>query len=324
MSSQSSATNYILLLKSITKYLYQIGGPVLICIGSLSCILSLTVFTKKSLRKNPCSLYFISYNIANLILMYSSILTVTLSAGYGVSPSTYNLAFCRYNLYMAILIDILSSSYLVLASIDRMLVTSVNVKTRQRSTRRFAYMSIISITIFWILFHSHILSSAVITQVTPNNFVCNLPPGTDLILHSYYSFIVKALLIPLLMIIFGLIALRNIRKVHSIRIAPVLTNTGTIIKNQLKSSFSKDRQFCLMLFIDIGIYIIFSSMLSAINMYQQITQYYIKSSFQTQFELFLKTTAVFINYISICIGCYTNIFISKTFRKNIKDIILCK
>ncbi|CAF0854570.1 unnamed protein product [Adineta steineri] len=315
MSSQSSSTNYILLLKSITKYLYQIGGPVLICIGSLSCILSLIVFTKKSLRKNPCSLYFISYNIANLILMYSSILTVTLSAGYGVSPSTYNLAFCRYNLYMAILIDILSSSYLVLASIDRMLVTSVNVKTRQRSTRRFAYMSIISITIFWILFHSHILSSAVITQVTPNNFVCNLPPGTDLILHSYYSFIVKALLIPLLMIIFGLLALRNIRKIRSIR---------RTTKKQLQSSFSKDRQFCLMLFIDIGIYIIFSSMLSAINMYQQITQYYIKSSFQTQFELFLKTTAVFINYISICIGCYTNIFISKTFRKNIKDIILCK
>ncbi|CAF3872175.1 unnamed protein product, partial [Adineta steineri] len=72
MSSQSSATNYIWLLKSITKYLYQIGGPILICIGSLSCILSLIVFTKKSLRKNPCSLYFISYNIANLILMYSS------------------------------------------------------------------------------------------------------------------------------------------------------------------------------------------------------------------------------------------------------------
>ncbi|CAF1569872.1 unnamed protein product [Adineta steineri] len=315
MSSQSSSTNYISLLKSITKYLYQIGAPILICIGSISCILSLIVFTKKSLRKNPCSIYFISYNIANLTLIYSSILTVTLSAGYGVSPSTYNLAFCRYNLYMAILIDILSSSYLVLASIDRMLVTSVNVKTRQRSTRRFAYMSIIIITIFWILFHSHILSSAVITQVTPNNFVCNLPPGADLILHSYYSLIVKALLIPLLMIIFGLLALRNIRRIRSIR---------RTTKKQLQSSYSKDRQFCLILFMDIAAYVIFSSMLSANNMYQQITQYYIKSSLQTQFELFLKTTAVFINYISICIGCYTNIFISKTFRKNIKDIILCK
>ncbi|CAF1193344.1 unnamed protein product [Adineta steineri] len=320
----SSATNYILFLKSITKYLYQIGGPILMCVGSISCILSLIVFTKKALRKNPCSIYFISYNIANFILMYSSIFTVALSAGYGISPSTYNLAFCRYNLYMAILIDILSSSYLVLASIDRMLVTSVNVRVRQRSTRRIAYISIISITIFWILFHSHILFTAAIIQAAPNTFVCNLPPGPDLILHSYYSLIVKAILIPLLMIIFGVIALKNIRRLRSVAAAPVLTNTGTTVKNQSQSSHAKDRQFCLMLFIDITAYIIFSSMLSAINMYQQITQYNVKSSSQTQFELFLKTTAVFINYISICIGCYTNIYISKTFRSNIKDIILCR
>jgi hypothetical protein len=119
MSSQSSSTNYILFLKSVTKYLYEFGGPTLICIGTVSCILSLIVFSQKNLRKNPCTMYLLAFNISNLILLYSSVLSVSLSWGYGVSPALHNLAYCRYNLYMTLLLDILSPSYLILASIDR-------------------------------------------------------------------------------------------------------------------------------------------------------------------------------------------------------------
>jgi hypothetical protein len=324
MSSQSSSTNYILLLKSVNKYLYEFGGPILICVGSVSCILSLIVFTKKTLRKNPCSIYFIAYNIANLIQIYASIFTVTLPSGFGIPTGTSSLSFCRYNLYMVILIDVISSSYLVMASIDRMLVTSRNTRTRQRSTRRLALICIISVTVFWILFHGHVIFAATIIQASSNTLVCALPPGIHAIFHSYYSLIVKALLIPLLMIISGLVALKNIRKMGRTAVAPILTATGTAVRNTSETSRAKDRQFSLMLFIDIGTYIIFSFMLSAILMYQQITQYNVKSPAQTQFELFLKSVAVFINYISVCIGCYTNILISKTFRKNIKDIILCR
>ncbi len=324
MSSQSSSTNSILLLKLVAKYLYEFGGPILIFVGSVSCILSLIVFTKKNLRKNPCSIYFIAYNLANLILIYSSILSVSLALGYGIAPGTSNLGYCRYNLYMAILLDVLSSSYLVLASIDRMLVTSSNSHRRQLSTRRLAYICIISVTLFWILFHSHVLFSANITEVASNNFVCALPAGINVIFHSYYSLIVKALMIPLLMTIFGLLALKNLQRVRRNIVAPVLTTTETIVRSHSQPSRSKDRQFCLILFTDISIYIIFSFMLSAILMYQQMTQYNVKSPFQTQVDLFLKYVATFINYISICIGCYTNIIISKTFRKSIKDILLCK
>jgi hypothetical protein len=160
---------------------------------------------------------------------------------------------------MAILIDILSSSYLVLASIDRMLVTSANIRTKQRSTRRVACLSIISVTVFWILFHSHILYSANILKVAPNSSVCFFPSGIHLVLHSYYSLTVKACLIPLSMIVFGLLALKNIRKVGFSTVAPVLTTSGTILRNHLKSSRSKDRQFCLMLCSLILVVISFSA-----------------------------------------------------------------
>ena len=224
---------------------------------------------------------------------------------------------------MAILIDVLSPSYLVLASIDRFLITSPDTQRRQRSTRRLACICIISVTVFWTLFHSHILLSATIAQTAPNNFVFVLPSGVHLVLHSYYSLIVKAFLIPSSMTIFGLLILRNIRRLRHNTVVPALTTTWTTVRGHLQTSRSKDRQFSLMLFIDISVYIIFSFMLSVILMYQQITQYNVKTPLQTQLVLFLKTLSTFINYISICIGCYTNILISQTFRKNIKDIVLC-
>ena len=62
-------------------------------------------------------------------------------------------------------------------------------------------------------------------------------------------------------------------------------------------------------------------MLSAILLYEQITQYNVKIAIQIQLDLFLRYVATFINYISVCIGWYTNILISKTFRKEIKRIV---
>ncbi len=327
MSSQSSSTDYILFLKSVYKYLYEIGGPILICIGSVSCILSLIVFSQKNLRKNPCTMYLLAFNIINLIMLYTSLLPATISLGYGISPSLYNLPYCRCYLYMAILVDVLSPSYLILASIDRMLITSPNTETRRRSTRRLAYISIIGVTVFWILFHSHILFLANITQVAPNSFSCYYQSGAELVFISYYSLVIKAFLFPLLMIIFALLVVRNIRKVRHVAIVPVLTATGTTIRNDLPTitvSRSKDRQLFLMLFIDIIVYIIFSVMLSAVHVNEQITQYNVKTPVQTQFGLFLRFIAVFLNYISSCIGCYTNFLISKTFRMEIKKIIFCR
>jgi hypothetical protein len=129
------------------------------------------------------------------------------------------------------------------------------------------------------------------------------------------------------MIIFALLIVINIRKVRHVVVVPVLTATGTTMRNDLPTSTvsrSKDRQLFLMLFIDIIVYIIFSSMLSSVTLYEQLTQYNVKSPVQTQFDLLLRYVATFINYISVCIGCYTNFLISKTFRMEIKKIVLCK
>lgn len=119
----SSSTGILDALKLANKYLYQIGGPVLMVIGTASCILNLIVYTQKNLRKNPCSIYLIAYNISNFMYIYSAVLSLTLGVGYNADYTVYNLIICRLRLYATILFNVLSAFYLILASIDRILVT---------------------------------------------------------------------------------------------------------------------------------------------------------------------------------------------------------
>jgi len=96
------------------------------------------LYSKKNLRKNPCSIYFIAYNLANVTYVYSSLLGLTLDIGYKIDFNGYNLSICRLYLCIVLLSNCLSPFYLILASIDRISVTSLNALTRQRSTRRLA------------------------------------------------------------------------------------------------------------------------------------------------------------------------------------------
>ncbi|CAF4801260.1 unnamed protein product [Rotaria sp. Silwood1] len=148
MSSVSLSSDTVATMKSAEKYLYQFVCPMLAIVGTISCIVNLIVFTQKTLRKHPCSIYFVAYNVANFMYIYSALLTVTLSVGYNINAIVDNLIICRLYLYVIILFNCLSPFYLILASVDRILVTSSNALTRRRSTRRFAYLCIIIGTLF--------------------------------------------------------------------------------------------------------------------------------------------------------------------------------
>jgi hypothetical protein len=64
-----SSSDYITSLKLAQKGLFQIGGPFLLALGVISCSVNIDVFIQKNFRKNPCSIYLISYNIAGLFII---------------------------------------------------------------------------------------------------------------------------------------------------------------------------------------------------------------------------------------------------------------
>jgi hypothetical protein len=288
----SSLTDTIATLNSAQKYLYQFACPILMLIGTVGCILNLIVFTQKNLRKNPCSIYFIAYNIANFVYIYSSLLALTLSIGYNLDASKYNLVACRLRLYTNVLSNCLSAFYLILASIDRILVSSPNALTRQRSTQRFAYLCIFIGTLFWASFHCHALIFTNIVQLGPS-VVCYFQLGVYLDFISYYALLKEMLALSLLTIC-GLWSIKNIRN-SGRRVRAILDATAsrTAVRNHTHSTSSKDRQLILMLLMDIGIYTLFSIVFAIFLLYQQITQNYVKSLQQIQIENIVRNLCLF-------------------------------
>ena len=110
--------------------------------GSISCLMSLPVFNRKTLRKNPCSIYMSVFHIINFVYTITIMLPSILTIGYEMTMITSALGLCRFSLYMAYVLDVLEPNRLILAASDRLMITSQNVRTRQRSTCRLAYMSI--------------------------------------------------------------------------------------------------------------------------------------------------------------------------------------
>jgi hypothetical protein len=321
MSSQASLID---LLKSIEKNLYKFGGLTLMVHGTISCIFNLMVFTRRKARKRPSSIYFVALEISNFSYIYSSFFPLILQYGYNINLTSSNLVCCRLSLYTSFLFDILISFYLIMASIDRILITSSNLLIRRRSTRRLARVVIISGTLFWMLFHIHALFLVNITQNEFDIFACSFTLGSYLAFAGYYT-LIKSILIPLLIILFGLWGIKNIRKFR--RVGPVPVSSVTINRNRTRLSATIDAHNRLLgriLCMDTIVYVLFRLPIGIFLMYEQIIQNYIRTSEQKQIELFITLICIFSAYIPSSIGCYLNLFISKTFRKEIKNIILCK
>ncbi|CAF3628169.1 unnamed protein product [Adineta steineri] len=182
-----------------------------------------------------------AFHMANFTYITTLILPSVLSIGYGVTFITYTLGFCRFTLYMSFVLDILSPTCLVLASIDRILVTSPNALTRQRSTCHLAYWSIICATLFWMLCHSHSLVLMYVIQVGSNIFTCYTQSSIYLVVIGYYS-LVKSILIPSLLASLGLLAIRNIRSLTRNRVVPDGFIVGIGNNRGFQLIHSKDRQ----------------------------------------------------------------------------------
>ena len=311
-------------LQLIQKNIYRFGGPILMILGTASCIMNFMVFTKKNLRNNPCTIYLMAFNVSSFLLIFTCILFATLTTGYNIDLGSHSLSFCRVRYYSMLLFEILGPCYLILASVDRVLVTSRNALTRRRSTPHLAYTCIILVTLFWSLVHIHALILTNAWQVTPGYYVCYFKFSIHVTLITYYSLVIKSVLVPLLMLIFGLWSVKNVRTVANIAPLSIIPTIASVGVRVMHTKRAKDRQLLRILLVDIIIYLMFALMITIVLIYQQFTNYLTRTLVELQIQSLLLTCGIFSAYVPFCIGCYTNLLASKTFRQEIKNIFLCK
>ena len=302
------------------KYLYGYGGLLLIVVGTVSCVGSLFVFAQKNFRRSTGSIYFIAVNITNLLFIYSLVLALTLSIGFNIDPASAHGINCRLIIYCTYLIDSLNSFYLILASIDRVFVTSSSAHVRRHSTRRCAWTSLIIGTLFWTLFHIPALILTDVLPAGPGLMLCLPQPGYYTEFVGYYLLLLKGILFPLLMGIFCIWTVKNIYLVRLHRVMPSSNNPPVASGIQWSLMRSRDRHFALMLAINLSIYILFTLPLSISSMYIKLQPSTIQNFDLIRLNQFIRVVVLFISYIPHCLDFYENLIVSKTFRKEVKPL----
>lgn len=164
--------NYISNLLAIQIGIFRYGGVLVIIIGTASTILGFSVFMRKGSRRSPCAFYLLCWNLANFFYIYSLVLFLVLSVGFDLNFGSYSDLTCKIIMYSSHLFDSLSSFYLILASVDRAMITSPDARTRQRSTVKFALISVARVTLFWLIFHLHAIVMSGLVSFGPGISQC--------------------------------------------------------------------------------------------------------------------------------------------------------
>jgi hypothetical protein len=114
---------------------------------------------------------------------------------------------CKFRNYLVIVLPIISTSFIILASIDRWAQSSLNVNRRKFSNRKIAYLLIILTILFWFSILSHQL---VFYQIS--NGKCGGNSKSYDIFHRIFNVFCIGIIPFVLLSTFGFLTLKNVKK----------------------------------------------------------------------------------------------------------------
>jgi hypothetical protein len=264
------------------------------CIGNtLNCV----VFLQRPLRTNPCAVYFLVASLSSIIAVVSGLLPRMLSGWNIIADLTEtDPILCKLRLTVLFITRCIPPWLIVLATIDRYLISSSDVNVRNMSNLKQAYRWIIITCI------TSILLWAEAVYCYDANLI-----GTPLKCYAKsdvcreYNDLSQSLIIiiipSIIMFIFGLRTIKNLRQLR--RLMPSNTNTSS---KRIENSLTK------MLFIQI-------ILLTACNMPQAVQKFYAtqtfyqpKSLFQITVENFIFGIFLILSFVPYCVSFYFFIF----------------
>ncbi len=209
-------SNVLDILSKMEKYVF-----ILIYIsGLIGSVFNIFIFLQKRLRSIPCSTYFIANSIVDFCYVNSFILIQLISLfniqiAIAIGPT--NL-WCKLGSYFYFLLPCLASTYITFASIDRFCSSSSNEILQRISRLKISYILAVMIGLIWSLFSLHILIGYNRIQLTPtSSFQCNPPLNLVTVfvaIDGYFFALFNGIIVPILLIIFGLLIFRNVRILH--------------------------------------------------------------------------------------------------------------
>jgi hypothetical protein len=226
-TSSSSSINFALLNQSINRY---IPMPLLL-FGAIGNILNILVFTRKTFRNNICVAYFLASTIFDSLAIVVGLLPRLLN-GFGADPTQYSSVLCKLRFFITYFAGYTAAWFISLACVERYLTSSITVRRRGLITMKRAYLSMVFVILMgFIVFgeqfycidiNQQLLGAPQPCYQLQQNIHCQ-------IVDSLMQFLFEILTPVLMMIMFGLLTLRNVhrkrRRINAVRTATTLIRT---------------------------------------------------------------------------------------------------
>ena len=312
MEKASSDTYYINLLNSIILFLYGYGNLAIYILGMIGNLFSIGIFLKKKWRKNVCVFYFLICLLIELVFLHVNVLSYVFTVNWKININNSSVLACKLMFYVTYLTAFLVPTILILASIDRLLISSQNVDTRLYSSRRLAYLLISTAIAIWMLFNIHIPIKAILFQWGVSTFFCYYDLSPIYQNFVSYSFTVINCLFCLLMIMLSILSVKNVRRIRSIPRQQ---------SRQIRSMTKKDFQLLRCLYMLNFVYMFMSTFISFYSIYTVVTRSYTRTPLETSIVSFLTGLFTFTYNIFYCTNFFIFLCVSKAFRQEIRILI---
>lgn len=315
MSPISELNNASYIFGTYLPLICFIFGIIGVC---LNCIL----LTRRMFRNNPCSTYFLGSTYANLVVILINNLVGILQSFGNIQIATMNIGFCKFQRYMSWMFRSLSIWLIVLATIDRYLNSFSDVNIRSWSSMKIAKRSIFLTTFLIMIIYFHMLIFYQLYNTIDSNgniisTACNPLPGFYAIFSSILYVIVYSCLPIILMFIFGILTLRNIKRQRQL-IAPV--NINNVILQQQPNQLNN--QLLRVLLVQILIITISTLPLSIQRVYGAIATESNKSSYRIVQENLFSNMAQGFSYIAHSTNFYVFTLTGRIFRQELKRLFI--
>ncbi|CAF3852293.1 unnamed protein product [Adineta steineri] len=293
---------------------------IVIPLGTAGHLMSIYVFTRPTLRSNPCSMYFLAATIVGLVnTCYTLPMRMIQSAFADTDPGAHSSLFCKIIWFTLYSIRGLCPWLIVLACCDRYLSSSTSIGKRAWSSIYVA-KRIIPLTIFiGFLVYIHVpiyFDIDTIPAIQKSTCSPSGPPGMYSIILSFLNLIYFGLSPSLCMLLFGILTLRNTQRSKRL----VARSSTTPEDKTNRNHWKINRHILRMLFLQVLVYsgtgLAFSiaMILIAINANQP------KNVFQlAQDNMTIAAIGMFSNN-GPCLSFYLFTLSSTLFRKELKKL----
>lgn len=316
-TANDSQTYWINIFNLVNTTVSQYGLGLIWFMGNIGSVFTCIIFFQPAFHNSPCVMYFIASVLSQFFTFNFALLTRMLQFGYNIQTINTALWYCKIRFYLYYICVAIPRYNIILASIDRYFASSRSALRRQWSSQKIAFRLIIGNAIFWSLIYTQ-----VIIFYRIENGQCTPQTGTYGTFFSFYITIDSGILPIFLMLMFGLLTIRNVNRTKK-RIRPIPgINYG---QSTYASRISKkDIQLYRMLAHQIGIFIILNILNPCYLLYRSFTINIFKSSVQRTIESFISNMTYALVYLGFSLTFVIFFISSKMFRRECRQFIRIK